>query len=422
MNERKKQRGWQAERRPDRTDDPVGRAESVSKTGDWERIDGRASAVERGDWGGSGRNNRPALPVRWLLAAAVLLCTVLAVAGCAGQSGSGYVDAVVERIVDGDTLVVNIRGEEERVRLLLVDTPETSHPSKPVQPFGPEASEFAREVLEGRQVQLEFDGPERDKYDRLLAYVWVDGKLFNEMLLERGLARIAYVYDPPYRHYDLLTRAQEKSRKARIGIWSIEGYVREDGFDEEAAQHAVSGGSARDFAANGQPASDEAAGTNTAADPECKEAAKTQGVIDSVPKDGDGLPAGGSIGGGASAGGDAAGDRKAGNGGYAAGKDEVDSGEDADGDGVGGTGGYTVADGKAGNAGGVAKDGETGAAGAGDDAVPSCPDPKIKGNINSRGEKIYHLPGGRYYKQTKAEQWFCTEEEAVAAGFRAALR
>lgn len=96
MNERKKQRGWQAERRPDRTDDPVGRAESVSKTGDWERIDGRASAVERGDWGGSGRNNRPALPVRWLLAAAVLLCTVLAVAGCAGQSGSGYVDAVVE--------------------------------------------------------------------------------------------------------------------------------------------------------------------------------------------------------------------------------------------------------------------------------------------------------------------------------------
>ena len=55
-----------------------------------------------------------------------------------------------------------------------------------------------------------------------------------------------------------------------------------------------------------------------------------------------------------------------------------------------------------------------------EEAAPSCPEPKIKGNINSRGEKIYHLPGGRYYEQTKAEMMFCTEEEASAAGFRKA--
>jgi micrococcal nuclease len=54
------------------------------------------------------------------------------------------------------------------------------------------------------------------------------------------------------------------------------------------------------------------------------------------------------------------------------------------------------------------------------DADASCAEPKIKGNINSRGEKIYHLPGGRYYEQTKAEMMFCTEEEALAAGFRKA--
>ncbi|WLR50076.1 thermonuclease family protein [Bacillus tianshenii] len=141
-------------------------------------------------------------------------------------------EAKVTNVVDGDTIDIMLNGKEERVRLLLVDTPETKHPNKPVQPFGPEAFEFVKDTLTGQTVQVEYDGPKRDKYDRLLAYIWVDGKNFNQMLLEEGLARLAYVYDPPYTHYETFMKAQNKAMNDQLGIWSLDGYVAEDGFQE----------------------------------------------------------------------------------------------------------------------------------------------------------------------------------------------
>ena len=146
-----------------------------------------------------------------------------------------YITATVIEIVDGDTIKVRIDGKEENVRLLLVDTPETKDPNEPVQPFGPEATEFAEKTLSGKEVYLEFEGPERDKYDRLLAYLWIGDKIFNQMLLEEGLARVAYVYDPPYTHYDAFLAAEKEARDAKKGIWSIDGYVTADGFQEEVA-------------------------------------------------------------------------------------------------------------------------------------------------------------------------------------------
>jgi micrococcal nuclease len=147
------------------------------------------------------------------------------------------VTAKVIRIVDGDTIKVTYDGIEESVRLLLVDTPETKHPSIPVQPFGPEASEFAEATLADKEIQLEFDGPERDKYDRLLAYIWVDGENFNQMLLEEGYARYAYVYDPPYTHQKEMTEAEERAKTSRVGIWSLQGYVTEEGFNQEKEEN-----------------------------------------------------------------------------------------------------------------------------------------------------------------------------------------
>jgi len=144
--------------------------------------------------------------------------------------------ATVSRVVDGDTIEVEMDGKTEDVRLLLVDTPETKHPSKPVQPYGPEASEFAKDTLSGKEVTLEFDGSKRDKYDRLLAYVWVDGENFNKMLLEEGLARLAYVYEPPYTHYDAFVKAQTKAVNESNNIWSIDGYVQDDGFNSDVTQ------------------------------------------------------------------------------------------------------------------------------------------------------------------------------------------
>ncbi|MFQ3542848.1 thermonuclease family protein [Halobacillus rhizosphaerae] len=149
------------------------------------------------------------------------------------SNDSNKVSATVTRVVDGDTMEVNVDGKEDTVRLLLVDTPETKHPSKPVQKFGPEASQYAKEKLSGAEVKLEYDGPKRDKYDRLLAYMWVDGKMFNQMLLEQGLARYAYVYDPPYTHSKEYMKAQNRAKSQNKGIWSINGYVTSEGFKEQ---------------------------------------------------------------------------------------------------------------------------------------------------------------------------------------------
>jgi micrococcal nuclease len=144
------------------------------------------------------------------------------------------IPAAITKVVDGDTVKITLEnGSEETVRLLLIDTPETVHPSKPVQPFGPEASEFAKNTLpSGKQIGIEIDVSERDKYGRLLAYIWVDNKMFNEMLLERGLARVAYIYPPNTKYVDQFRAIQRTAQEQGVGIWSIENYVQEDGYNE----------------------------------------------------------------------------------------------------------------------------------------------------------------------------------------------
>lgn len=104
------------------------------------------------------------------------------------------------------------------MRLLLVDGPETNHPSVKEEPLGEKAKAFAKAVLEGKVVQLEYDGPKWDHYGRLLAYMWVDGKMFNQLLLEEGLAHIAYAYHPPYKYYDRYLLAQTRAKNGRKGI------------------------------------------------------------------------------------------------------------------------------------------------------------------------------------------------------------
>ncbi|MBN8209437.1 thermonuclease family protein [Bacillus sp. NTK071] len=203
------------------------------------------------------------------------------------------IPATVERVVDGDTLKVQVENREETIRLLLVDTPETKHPTKPVQPFGPEASQFAKDTLEGKEIGIELDVSERDKYGRLLAYVWVGDTMFNEMLLEKGLARVAYIYQPNVKYVDQFQSIQREAQEKAIGIWSMENYVQEEGFN------AFSKKNSEKPTANG------------------------------------------------------------------------------------------------------------------------C---KIKGNINSKGEKIYHNPDGAYYDITVAEEMFCSKSEAEEAGFRPSSR
>jgi micrococcal nuclease len=127
--------------------------------------------------------------------------------------------ARVVQVLDGDTVVVELAdGSTDTVRLLGVDTPETHHPTKPVQCFGPEAAAFTAERLTGAVVHLEADVERRDLYGRRLAYVVVDGERFNDVLLRRGYARLL-VIDPNRAHARELLGAELDARRHERGLW-----------------------------------------------------------------------------------------------------------------------------------------------------------------------------------------------------------
>lgn len=116
-----------------------------------------------------------------------------------------------------------MNGSNERVRFLLVDTPETVHPNmdKP-EPFGEEASQFVKDLLEGSEVILEFDVGKKDIYDRYLAHIYTtDGLWVNKELVERGLASVVF-FEPNKKYYDELKESEREAKAKRIGIWSLD--------------------------------------------------------------------------------------------------------------------------------------------------------------------------------------------------------
>ena len=122
------------------------------------------------------------------------------------------------RVVDGDTLIVEIAGKSERVRLIGVDTPETKHPKKPVEYFGKEASAFTRKMVEGKMVRLEYDGQKRDRYGRLLAYVYLpDGTFLNAEIIKQGYG-FAYTRFP-FKYIEQFRQYERSAREARMGLW-----------------------------------------------------------------------------------------------------------------------------------------------------------------------------------------------------------
>lgn len=151
------------------------------------------------------------------------------------KSENKKVHVILDKAIDGDTISVIYKGNKESVRFLLVDSPETSHPRLGEQPFGQEAKKYTRNLVENaNKLELEFDiGANRDKYDRLLAYVYVDGKMIQEELLKKGLARVAYIYPPNTRYVDQFNAIQKEAQQKGIGIWEIENYAQEDGFHPE---------------------------------------------------------------------------------------------------------------------------------------------------------------------------------------------
>jgi micrococcal nuclease len=128
----------------------------------------------------------------------------------------------VVSVVDGDTIKINIDGTTTTLRLIGIDTPETVDPRKPVQCFGKEASNKAKELLSNKKVRIEKDSTQGDldKYGRLLVYIWRDDGLFyNDYMIRQGYAH-EYTYSTPYK-YQAQFKADEKyARENQLGLWS----------------------------------------------------------------------------------------------------------------------------------------------------------------------------------------------------------
>jgi micrococcal nuclease len=157
------------------------------------------------------------------------VCATLAVAllGSAGWGwrsggrGPAKFDATVVHVSDGDTITVRVGAREERVRILGADTPEVVDPRKPVQCYGPEASAHTKARLPpGTQVSLETDAEVRDKYGRLLAYVYVAGARYDDELLRLGFARLLIIA-PNGVHARAMLGAELEARAARRGLWGV---------------------------------------------------------------------------------------------------------------------------------------------------------------------------------------------------------
>lgn len=128
----------------------------------------------------------------------------------------------VTKVVDGDTIAVDINGKNTTIRLIGLDTPETVDPRKPVQCFGEEASTKAKEVLTGKRVRIETDPSqgERDKYGRLLAYIFLeDGTLFNKFMIAEGYGH-EYTYNVPYKYQKEFKDSEQNARENKLGLWT----------------------------------------------------------------------------------------------------------------------------------------------------------------------------------------------------------
>jgi micrococcal nuclease len=130
----------------------------------------------------------------------------------------------VSKVTDGDTIHVNIEGQDEKVRLIGINTPETVDPRRTVECFGKEASTRMKEIAKGQIVRLEYDDSQslRDTYGRLLAYVYLeDGQMINRKMVAEGYA-YEYTYMTPYKYQKEFRQLQSLAQSAKRGLWAPE--------------------------------------------------------------------------------------------------------------------------------------------------------------------------------------------------------
>jgi len=136
---------------------------------------------------------------------------------------SDRIQAQVLRVVDGDTIHVQVDGLTKKIRIIGLDTPETVDPRTTVECYGREASDKAKELLKDESVWLESDSSQgdKDRYGRLLRYVWFDDQRqdFGLTMIEQGFGS-EYTYDQPYRYQTEYKKAEIRAQQAGLGLWN----------------------------------------------------------------------------------------------------------------------------------------------------------------------------------------------------------
>ncbi|QRN96383.1 thermonuclease family protein [Archangium violaceum] len=150
----------------------------------------------------------------WRVLVVVLGCVLIVLCACGSESACGPSAGVVSRVVDGDTVVLQ---SGERVRYLLVDTPESTGGKH--ECFGAESRDFNRSLVEGRVVRLRYGEACTDRYGRLLAYVSVDGHEVNALLAEQGYACVLYIAPAGESRRSEFQSLESSARRAGRGMW-----------------------------------------------------------------------------------------------------------------------------------------------------------------------------------------------------------
>ena len=131
-------------------------------------------------------------------------------------------EVTLAKCVDGDTARFNINGEVKSTRFIAIDTPESVHPKKKVEPYGKEASNYTCNKLKNaKKIVLEYDenSTKTDKYDRIIAWVFVDDELLQEDLVSKGYAKVAYLYGD-YKYTTQLKEKEQIAKNKKLRIWS----------------------------------------------------------------------------------------------------------------------------------------------------------------------------------------------------------
>lgn len=153
-------------------------------------------------------------------------------------TGNELVKAEYVSTNDGDTFRLKIDGKEKRVRLLMVDTPEMNYEENNPMPFAESAKEYTQKLLENAsKIEVLSDvGNKTDHYGRLLAYVFIDDVLLQELLLREGYAAVRYIDKPNNTLEEQLKELEEIAKSNKINIWEEENYLQQDGFHPEVVE------------------------------------------------------------------------------------------------------------------------------------------------------------------------------------------